>query len=143
MFALSLSIILSCFVHTYGQDVVRFSAANRSSFRDSKTGIHFANFLEAKSKLLGVTPLKVVHVKSKNRCKFECLKDLRCFSYNIAVSPSSGGQYQCQILDKEMVFSSQFLSNNENFDHFSIKVRKILLRTLLYCSRSKKNLRTE
>lgn len=119
-----LALFALCLPSIHGQDIVIFKAADQAVIRDPKTGIYAGNFIETKSAKLNVPSLKDVNVTSKSRCQYECLKDSRCKSYNIAVSPNSVGQYKCQILDKEMVKFSQFLIHNENsFNHYSIKVR--------------------
>ncbi|KAK3728381.1 hypothetical protein QZH41_018036, partial [Actinostola sp. cb2023] len=120
----SLVWILSCYsIQTKcdNLDVIKYSAANTSLVRDTKTGLHLADFVKLQNKYLSVTPFKVLHLKKKETCLLRCEANLNCLSLNVAKFPDSNGQYKCELLDKVLFHLPNELKNISQFLHFTFK----------------------
>ncbi|KAK3736066.1 hypothetical protein QZH41_008641, partial [Actinostola sp. cb2023] len=122
----SLVWILSCYsIQTKcdNLDVIKYSAANTSLVRDTKTGLNLANFVKLQNKYLSATPFKVLQLKKKEACLLRCIADLNCLSLNVAKLPDSNGQYKCELLNTTMLDTPSKQTSNNNFHHFAIQTK--------------------
>ena len=90
-------------------------------------GIDFVNFREAKFSFLNITALVKRVVENSLSCAFSCLKNLACFSFNLAAFPDKAGKFTCEILTSDKYNNSENFLPSKTFHHFSIEVRIICL----------------
>jgi len=121
----SLVWILSCYsiqIKCDNLDVIKYSAANTSLVRDTKTELNLANFIKLQNKYLSVTPFKFLQLKKKEACLLRCVTDLNCLSLNVAKFPDSNGHYKCELLDTTVHDTPSKQSSNDYFNHFAFQV---------------------
>ena len=56
-------------------------------------------------------------------CTLLCIGELKCYSFNMAISPDSKGLYLCELLATDKYRTKTKLYANAAFDHYSPKVR--------------------
>ena len=92
--------------------------------RDFEGGILSAIFVPEKSRYLNVSPIAVASVYCALECSQLCLPITECFSFNLASSSEGAGKRECQLLSTDKFNSSEQLEVNQEYDHYSIKVRR-------------------
>ena len=60
--------------------------------------IDSVNIREAKFSFLNITALVKRVVENSLSCAFSCLKNLACFSFNVAAFPDKARKFTCEIL---------------------------------------------
>ena len=90
-----------------------------------------ASFVEHLHSVLDVSAMISHKVCDALYCAFSCLRNARCFSFNVATFPDADGNYECQLLDTDRYNSSSHWKPSKKFNHHSIPVRKKL--ELLSC----------
>ena len=85
--------------------------------------IDFVNFREAKFSFLNITALVKRVVENSFLCAFSCLKNLACFSFNVAAFPDKAGKFTCEILTSDKYNNSENFLPSKTLHHFSIEVR--------------------
>ena len=85
--------------------------------------IDFVNFREAKFSFLNITALVKRVVENSFLCAFSCLKNLACFSFNVAAFPDKAGKFTCEILASDKYNNSELFLSSKTLHHFSIEVR--------------------
>lgn len=105
-------------------EVIKFNAANTTTFRDNKTGLHLVNFVRMKNMFLNVTATQNLLVKNFNDCLITCVANQPCISANFAKKPTPDGKHQCGLIDTGLFKNTDKLQDNGDFDFFNVKVRK-------------------
>ncbi|XP_074607275.1 brevican core protein-like [Acropora palmata] len=83
--------------------------------------IDFVNFREAKFSFLNITALVKRVVENSFLCAFSCLKNLACFSFNVAAFPDKAGKFTCEILTSDKYNNSENFLPSKTLHHFSIE----------------------
>ena len=88
------------------------------------TGNLYTNFVEERSRYLKVSPTSVASVYCALECSQLCLPNSSCFSFNLASSSDEAGKRDCQLLSTDKFNSYLHLEANQEYDHYSMKVRR-------------------
>ncbi|KAL9968721.1 hypothetical protein ACROYT_G020840 [Oculina patagonica] len=84
--------------------------------RDLANGISYANFVKYDKTRLDTEQLASVTAKSSTECGGKCLLNKNCFSVNYG----GIGGHECQLLAADKFDSSDKMTDDENFQHFSV-----------------------
>ena len=90
-----------------------------------------ANFVEHLHTILNVSATILHKVSDALSCAFNCLENARCISYNVAVFSDADDKYECQLLATDKYNSSGNMKPSNEFNHYSILVRHILIAIFL------------
>lgn len=82
----------------------------------------FAQFIDHLFHVLDVPEFESSHVTDRNDCLLRCLKDMRCFSTNLAANPDINGNRVCELLPTDKYNASGSFGPSRHFHHYSIKV---------------------
>ena len=91
--------------------------------RDAILGINYANFVVDMFHYLNVGKVGSALVTKLSECTFKCLKEVSCFSFNLAASPDGDGKLWCELLATDKYNASDKFQVNESSHHYSIYVR--------------------
>ena len=95
-------------------------ALQKGSFdRNYRSGIGHGNFKPDLFQYLSTTVITSFSVKDVSECPFECIDEVSCFSFNIAVHPDSQGLYLCELLAADRYRARNQLQANDSFHHYS------------------------
>ena len=88
--------------------------------------INFGNFKPDWGKRLMAEKIKSFFVNDiELDCPFMCVAEPRCFSFNIATYPDSGGLRLCEVLATDKYRAKNMLQTNVTFHHYSPLVSRI------------------
>ena len=98
--------------------------------RDLANGLSYANFGKHEKSRLNAGQLENTTAQSPSQCCAKCLPNTSCFSVNFG----GIGRNECQLLSTNKFKSSNLMTIDETFQHFSVVVSKIFVKrfTLLY-----------
>ncbi len=97
--------------------------------RDLANGISYANFAKHDKSRLDTEQLASVTAKSSTECGGKCLLSETCLSVNYG----GVGGHECQLLAADKFDSSEKMTVDENFQHFSVAVSEFSMHDLLNC----------
>ena len=97
--------------------------------RDAIFGINYVNFVADMFHYLNVGKVGSALVTKLSECTFKCLKEVSCFSFNLAASPDGDGKLWCELLATDKYNASDKFQVNESSHHYSIYVRSLLFWT--------------
>ena len=106
--------------------------------RDLANGLSYANFGKHEKSRLNAGQLENITAQSPSQCCAKCLPNTSCFSVNFG----GIGRNECQLLSTNKFKSSNLMTIDETFQHFSVVVSKIFVKrfTLLYSFFFNKNI---
>ena len=87
--------------------------------------VNFAKELEGQ-KLKG-SLIKEIEVYSESSCRFECVNEERCQSYNFGTLEGDSGKFKCQLSDSDRFVGFANFTEDEHFIYRGIKVSLISL----------------
>ena len=91
--------------------------------RDAILGINYANFVVDMFHYLNVGKVGSALVTKLSECTFKCLKEVSCFSFNLAASPDGDDKLWCELLATDKYNASDKFQGNESSHHYSVYVR--------------------
>ncbi len=97
--------------------------------RDFANGISYADFVKHDKSRLDTEQLASVTARSSTECGGECLLSETCFSVNYG----GIGGHECQLLAANKFDSSEKMTVDENFQHFSVTVSEFSTHNLFSC----------
>ena len=102
-----------------------FGASQQSALYQDRQ-ISYGNFKRDWGKLLTAGKIKSFLVNDHELgCPSMCIAEPKCFSFNVATYPNSGGLYLCEVLATDKYRAKSILQTNATFQHYSPVVSRI------------------
>ena len=117
-----------------------FAPSNRI-FRDhctlhkpiSTPDVQAVNFSQAKERRkLNGSLMKQVDVMSEVDCRFQCVRDERCLSYNSGNTKNKSGRFVCELSDSDRFLDVGNFTEDDNFTYRGIQVTSSLFLLFIY-----------
>ena len=77
--------------------------------------------------------IEISHVQSEKHCLLRCIKNLQCYSANVAVRSEDNVQVLCELLSSDKYNSSQGFRASATLSHFSISVSQLDFFGYVFC----------
>lgn len=91
--------------------------------RDFANGLSYVNFVKREKSRLNAGQLETATAQSSSECCGKCLPNKSCFSVNYG----GNGGHECQLLAANKFESSEQMTIDNTFQHFSVAVSEIFV----------------
>lgn len=106
--------------------VILLSTTVHGISRISQPGMKAVNFAEAiPGRKLNGNVIKEIEVKSEGCCRFECVEDERCQSYNFGMTKNNAERFKCQLSNSDRFTGFINFTKDDNFSYGGIQVIKL------------------
>ena len=96
--------------------------------RISEPDLKAVNFAEAiEGRKLTGSVIKEIEVDSESSCRFECVGEERCKSYNFRNTKDNSGKFKCQLSDSDRFVGFVNFTEDEDFIYRGSQVNLICL----------------
>ena len=101
--------------------------------RISTPDVQAVNFSQAKERRkLNGSLIKQVDVMSEVDCRFQCVRDERCLSYNFGNTKNKSGRFVCELSDSDRFLDVGNFTEDDNFTYRGIQVTSSLFLFFIY-----------
>ena len=101
--------------------------------RISTPDFQAVNFAQAKERRkLNGSVIKEVDVVSEVDCRFQCVRDERCLSYNFGNTKNKSGRFVCELSDSDRFLDAGNFTEDDNFTYRGIQVTSSLFLLFIY-----------
>ncbi len=94
--------------------------------RISRPNLKAVNFAHAIQGRLNGSVIKEIEVDSEISCQFECVEEMKCYSYNFGPKNDNTGKFKCQLSNSDRFAGFVNFTEDNDFKYGGLQVEQKL-----------------